>query len=336
MRNLIGGVTTRAGAWAFAALALAAVSIPERAVAQEWPTHPMTMVVAAAAGGPIDVFGRVLAERLSVLLGQPVLVDNIGGSGGMVGAQHVARADPDGYTFILGTSATHTCAPLLYRKPLYDPIKDFTPVGLIAEIPLVLITRKNFPAATMEEFAAYTRANASKLNYGSAGAGSATHLGCILLDNALGVNVMHVPYKGTGPAMMDLQAGQIDYVCEIILTAAPQIQAGAVKGIAVLSRDRSPMLPDLPTAFEKGFTDVQAYTWTALFLPKGAPDAIARKLHDATIKAIDDPATRDRLAGLGATMVSSDRRSSAYLGDFVKSELDKWRGPINASGAVGD
>jgi tripartite-type tricarboxylate transporter receptor subunit TctC len=306
------------------------------ATAQDWPQRPVTMVVSAAAGGPIDVFGRVMAERMGNELGQQVVIENVPGAGGMMGGNRVARAAPDGYTAILGTIATHAHSQTLYKTPLYNAVTDFTPVNLIAEIPLVLIARKDLPVNSLEEFVAYAKANQGKMNYGSAGAGSATHLGCILLNQALGTNIQHVPYKGTGPAMQDLQAGRIDFLCEIIVTAVPQIEAGTVKAIATLSRDRSPVLPDLPTAYEKGFKDIQAYTWTALLFPKGTPAPIVTKMHDAALKTMSDPDIRRQLQKLGASIVSSDRTSPEYLGKFVQSEIDKWAGPIKASGAVVD
>ena len=304
--------------------------------AQEWPSRPVTLVVSAAAGGPIDVFGRVMAERMGKALGQPVVIENVPGAGGMMGGQRVAKAAPDGYTAILGTIATHAHSQLLYKNPLYNAATDFTPVNLIAEIPLVLIVRKDLPVNSLEEFVAYAKANQDKMNYGSAGAGSATHLGCVLLTQAIGANIQHVPYKGTGPAMQDLQAGRIDFLCEIVVTALPQIQGGTVKALATLSRDRSPVLPDLPTAYEKGFPNIQAYTWTALLFPKGTPQPIVAKMHDAAMQSMADPDIRKQLQTLGATIVSADRTSPEYLGQFVKDEIAKWTDPIRKSGAMVD
>jgi tripartite-type tricarboxylate transporter receptor subunit TctC len=309
-------------------------SVFDRASAQDWPQRPVSLVVAAAAGGPIDVFGRVMAERMGQVLGQSVVIENVPGAGGMMGGQRVARAAPDGYTAILGTIATHAHSQTLYKTPLYNAVSDFTPVMLIAEIPLVLIARKDFPANSFEEFVAYARANPGKLNYGSAGSGSATHLGCILLGKAIGADVQHVPYKGTGPAMQDLQAGRIDFLCEIVVSAVPQVQAGTVKALATLSKDRSPVLPDLPTAYEKGFQNIQAYTWTALLFPKGVPDPIVAKMRDAALKTLAEPEVRRQLQTLGASIVSSDRTTPDYLQNFVRDEIDKWAGPIRDSGAV--
>lgn len=315
-------------------LCLALLFLLAPAQAEDYPNRPVTMVVAAAAGGPIDVFGRILAEKMSDKLGQRVTIENIGGGGGTVGGNKVARAAPDGYTALLGTIATHTNPLLLGDKPPYDPVGDFVPVALVAEIPLVLITRKDFPANTLEEFVAYAKANQGKMNYGSAGVGSAAHLGCVMLDNAMGTHITHVPYRGTALAMQDLLSGRIDFLCEIAVTAVQNINAGTVKGLAVLSPTPSPVLPTLPTAAEKGLPTVQAYTWTAVFLPKGTPAPIAARLQKAAVEAMDSPGLREELQKLAATLVPPERRSSAYLGQFVKDELVKWGNAMRASGVI--
>ena len=320
--------------WIAAGSLAAALSAGAPAVAQDYPNRPVNMVVAAAAGGPIDVFARIMAERMSPWLGQRVVIENVGGGGGTLGAQRVARAEPDGYTTLLGTIATHANSQLLTEKPPYDPVADFTPVALIAEIPLILITRKEFPASTFEEFVAYAKANQTKMNYGSAGVGSAAHLGCVMLDRAMGTSITHVPYRGTAPAMQDLVGGRIDFLCEIAVTAVQNIKSGTVKGLANLSTLRSPVLPDLPTAVEKGLPSVQAYTWTAVFAPKGTPAPVVAKLNAATLDAMNGPGLREQLDSLAATLVASERRTAAYLGGFVKSEFAKWGEAIRAGGAV--
>jgi tripartite-type tricarboxylate transporter receptor subunit TctC len=317
-------------------LVVATMLMAGSAMAQSWPTRPVTMVIPFAAGGPTDVLGRVMAQRLSEILGQQVVVENVGGAGGMTGAQRVAQAAPDGYQFVLGTVGTHAQNQTLYKKPLYQAATDFTPVALIAEVPLVLITRKDLPAATLPEFIAYAKANQAKMSFGSAGSGSATHLGCVLLNAAMGTDITHVPYRGTGPAMTDLTGGRIDFMCEIVTTALPQIKGDNVKAVATLTKTRSPVLPDLATANEKGLSDFEAYTWNAFFLPRGTPEAIVKRLHEATIQAMETPAVRERLEGLGAALVAPDRRSSDYLAKFVRSEIDKWAAPIKASGVSSD
>jgi len=312
----------------------ALMGLTQAGIAQDYPNRPVTMVVAAAAGGPIDVFTRIIAERMSPALGQRVTVENVGGGGGTLGGQRVARAAPDGYTTLLGTIATHTNPQLHVEKRLYDPVTDFAPVALIAEIPLILITRKDFPANTFEEFVAYAKANQGKMNYGSAGVGSAAHLGCVMLDQALSTKITHVPYRGTGPAMQDLLAGRLDFLCDIAVTAVQNISSGNVKALANLSNSRSAVLPDLPTAREKGYPSVQAYTWTAVFAPKGTPDAIVAKLNEATIVAMNGPGLKEKLDALAATLVAPERRSAAYLGQFVKDEFAKWGDAIRAGGAL--
>jgi len=299
--------------------------------ADDFPSRPMTMVIPFAAGGPTDVLGRIVAQRMGEVLGKAVIVENVGGAGGMTGGKRVAEAKPDGYTMLLGTVGTQAQGQTLYKHPLYDAVTDFTPVALIADVPIALLVRKDLPAKDLKEFVAYAKANQAKMQFGSAGAGSATHLGCVVLNTAMGTDITHVPYKGTGPAMQDLVAGRIDFLCEIISTAKPQIDGGTVRALAIMTKDRSPVLPNLPTTLEQGL-DVQAYTWNAIFLPKGAPADVVKKLHDAIVTAMDTPAVKERLQGIGAQVVAPDRRSPEYLGSFVKSEIEKWAAPIKASG----
>ncbi len=316
-------------AWSLAATLLA---FNGAAGAAQFPDHPLTMVVPFAAGGPTDVLGRVVAGRMSEVLGQNVVVENVGGAGGMTGSARVANAAPDGYQFVLGTVGTHAQGQTLYKRPLYNAATDFTPVILIAEVPLVLETRKDLPVSNFKDFVAYAKANQGSMQFGSAGAGSATHLGCVLLNYTLGLNITHVPYRGTGPALQDLEGGRIDYMCEVITTAKPPIDSGAVKGIAILDTKRSPALPNLPTAAEQGTPNLVAYTWNAIFLPKNAPAPIVKTLHDAALAAMHTPAVRERLSGLGAEIVPDDQATPQYLGNFVKSEIAKWAAPIKASG----
>jgi tripartite-type tricarboxylate transporter receptor subunit TctC len=319
--------------FAAALMGLAAVSGTARAAG--FPDRPVTMIIPFAAGGPQDTLGRVLAQSMSDALGQQVVVENVGGAGGMTGSQRVAQAAPDGYTFVLGSVGTHAQNQTLYKHPLYNAADDFTPVAFIAQTPIALITRKDLPVSNFKEFAAYAKENQAKMQFGSAGAGSATHLGCVVLNSALGVNITHVPYRGTGPAMQDLQGGRIDYLCDIIATAKPQIDGGAVKGIAMMTKERSPVLPNLPTAIEQG-TDVEAYTWTAIFLPKGAPADVVKTLNAAATGPLDKPEIQARFANLGATVATPEQRSAEFLGKFQKSEIEKWAGPIKASGVTAD
>jgi tripartite-type tricarboxylate transporter receptor subunit TctC len=303
--------------------------------AQDFPTRPVIMVIPFAAGGPQDTIGRIVAQRMTELLGQQVVVENVGGAGGMTGSKRVADATPDGYTMILASVGTHAQNQSLYKKPLYNAATDFTPVAFLAETPIALIARPDLPPNTLKEFVDYAKANQTKMQFGSAGAGSATHLGCVVLNSAMGTSITHVPYRGTGPAMQDLIGGRIDFLCEIIATAKPQIDGGKVKGIAIMTKDRSPVLPNLPTAGEQGL-DVQAYTWSALFLPKGASTAVVTKLNSAAIGAINTPSVQERLQKLGATVAKADQQSPEWLGKFVLSEIKKWEAPIKASGVSAD
>jgi tripartite-type tricarboxylate transporter receptor subunit TctC len=303
--------------------------------AQDFPTRPITMVIPFAAGGPQDTIGRVFAARMSEVLGQQVVVENVGGAGGMNGGKRVADAAPDGYTMILASVGTHAQNQTLYKKPLYDSAKDFTPVAFLAETPIALITRKDLPVKDFKEFVTYAKANADKMTYGSAGAGSATHLGCVVLESAMGTKITHVPYRGTGPAMQDLQGGRIDFLCDIIATAKPQIDGGTVKGIAIMTKDRSPVLPNLPTTGEQGL-EVLAYTWSALLLPKNAPANAVKKLNEAAVAAINTPSVQERMKSLGATVAKSDQTSPEWLGNFIVSEIKKWEAPIKASGVTAD
>ena len=302
------------------------------APAEDWPTRPVTMIVPFAAGGAFDVMARVFTPHLTHILGQQVIVENVGAAAGIVGVNRVAKAAPDGYTFLLCSIGTHAYNPSLYKKLPYNPAADFAPVALVAEQPMVLLTRKDFPADTLQEFIAYVKANAAKLQYGSAGVGSTTHLGCALLNSAAGIDVTHVPYRGGGPVMADLIAGQVHYMCSNSAGALPQIQGGTIKGIALLARERTPLMPDLPTAHEQGLTDFEAITWNGFFLPKGTPAEIVKKLHAATVQMMDTPDLTKRTHELGVTLVAPDRRSPEYLQKFVEREIEKWGAPIKAAG----
>lgn len=314
------------------ALAVAAAVWPFAAQAQPYPARPIAMVVPYAAGGTFDVMGRILATRMSELLGQPVIVENTTGAGGIIGVNRVVNAAPDGYTLLLGSTGTHAYNQTIYKKRRYDAINDFTPVALFSEQPMVLEVRNDLPANTFPEFVALLKANAAKMQYGSAGAGTTTHLACSLLNAKVGVNVTHVPYRGSAPAAQDLIGGQIDYLCGNLGAAAPLIAGRQVKALAVLSRARSPLMPDLASAHEQGLPDFDVTTWTAFFLPKGAPRAIVEKLNEVTHATMDTPAIRNRMLEIGVTGVAPERRSPEYLGSFVADEVARWEGPIKSGG----
>jgi tripartite-type tricarboxylate transporter receptor subunit TctC len=303
------------------------------ASAQDWPSRAVTMIVPYAAGGPVDTLGRILAARLSEILGQQVVVENVGGAGGMTGASRAAKAAPDGYTVLLSGSAVLAINQTLYKKPLYNAASDFEHVALFADSARVLIARKGFPANTLSEFVAYAKANQGKMQYGSAGAGSGMHVCAVLLDAAMGTKITHVPYRGSGPAMQDLIGGRIDFVAEQISTALPQIQGNTVKAIATLGLDRAPGLEQLPTAQELGLAALDCGSWASLSLPKGTPEEIVRRLAKAANEAVETAAVRERFKSIGVTIPPPERRTPDYLVRFVPSEIERWAGPIKASGA---
>jgi tripartite-type tricarboxylate transporter receptor subunit TctC len=316
-------------ALAMAAALLAGIA---PALAQSWPSRPMTLVVPFAAGGTSDVIARLLADGLRAQLGQPVLVENVGGAGGMVGGSRVAKSPPDGYQMVLGNVGTHAQNQSLYKKPLYNVVTDFAPVALVTDQSLVLAARKDFPADNLREFTAYAKANQSTLQYGSAGLGGSNHLACALLNSALGINITHVPYRSGGQAMQDMLAGRIDYQCPSAPVALPQIDAGTVKALAILSRNRSPSMPSLPSAHEQGLTDFDIPTWYALFLPAGTPRSIVQQLNQATVVTLANPTVQQRLKEIGSDLVSPERMTPDYLSRFIAAEVEKWSKIIKANG----
>jgi tripartite-type tricarboxylate transporter receptor subunit TctC len=302
------------------------------AAADTWPSRPVTLVVPLAAGGGSDGLIRVVTPRLSEILGQSVIVENVGGAGGMIGAARVAKAPPDGYQMLLGTSGTQATNQSIYAKPLYDAATDFTPVGLIFEVPQVLLVKKDLPVNNLKEFTAYAKANQGTMQFGSSGAGGTGHLGCLLLNTRLGIDVTHVPYRGGGPAMQDLVAGRTDYQCALANLAMPQIEGKNVKAIAVLTPERSPLMPNIPALGEQGLPDFDASAWNVIVLPKDTPRDIADRLHTALFEALDTPTVRDRLNQMGASVAPKERRSAAYLQKWVETEIAKWAGIVKAAG----
>jgi tripartite-type tricarboxylate transporter receptor subunit TctC len=270
------------------------------------------------------------------LLGQTVVVENIGAAGGMAGGARVAKAAPDGYTFEIGNVGTHAWNQTLYKKPLYNAVTDFTPVGLATESPRILITRKDLPVNNLQELIAYIKANQNSMQFGSAGVGSGTHLPCVLFNLAIGVKVTHVPYRGEGPAMQDLIGGRTDYMCSTIQSGAAQANQGSVKPIAIMGPNRVPIIPAVPTTAEQGLPGVESSVWNAYFLPKGAPDPIVRRLNKAMSDALDDPAMRKRLEELGLEIEPTERRTPEYLAKFLPQEIERWAKPILAAHVSAD
>lgn len=302
------------------------------AEAQPYPARPITIVVPYAAGGVFDTMARIIGVRMAELLGQSVIVENVTGAGGIIGAQRVINARPDGYTVLLGTVGTHAYNQSIYRKRRYDAVSDFTPVTLFSDQPMVLEGRKDLPANNLAEFIALLKQNGTRMQYGSAGVGSTTHLACALLNARIGVEVTHVPYRGGGPAANDLIGGRIDYMCGNLGTSVARIAAKQSKALAVLSRERTPLMPELATAHEQGISDYDVVTWTAFFLPKGAPKDIVARLNEATHAAMDTPEIKTRFNTIGIVGVAPDRRGPDYLAKYLAEEIGRWEGPIKAAG----
>jgi tripartite-type tricarboxylate transporter receptor subunit TctC len=304
------------------------------AAAQDWPTRPLTLVVPWAAGGGTDVMGRIMARRMSEILGQQVIVENVPGGGGMVGSARVVRAEPDGYTFDFA-SRSDAIDMTLYKRPLYNLLTDLAPVVLVADQPTVLVARKDFPADNLKDFVAYVKKNQATVKLGSAGVGSTGGIDCQLFNRLIGVTIQEIPYRGSGPAMQDLIGGHFDYFCTISGTAAGPLQNRLVKGIAVLGRERLPSVPNVATSFEQGF-EFEGSTWFGFLAPKATPPTIIKKLHDASVAAMETPAVQEQLAANGTYVVAPERRSTAYFQTFIGAEIEKNAAPLKAAGVSVD
>jgi len=314
----------------------AVIALAGASFAQDWPTHPITLVIPFAAGGGLDVSVRIQAQRMSELLGQTIVAENVGAAAGTVGSLRAAKAAPDGYTFLIGNTGTHAYSQSLYKKLPYDAVADFQPAGMMTESPRALIARKTLPANSLREFIAWLRANEKTAQFGSAGVGAGTHIPCVLLNSAIGVDITHVPYRGEGPVVQDLIGGRIDYMCATIQTGAALVNQGSVKGIAVMSEQRVPISPEIPTTGEQGLPGVEASVWNALFLPKGTPEAIVRKLNKAMSDTLEDAAIRKRLEELGLVVVPRERRSPEYFARYLPQDIERWGKVIRAAGISAD
>jgi tripartite-type tricarboxylate transporter receptor subunit TctC len=290
------------------------------AQAQDYPTRTVTIIVPFAAGGPADITARIVADIFNRHLGQKFVVENVGGAGGTIGTLRAAHAAADGYTILSGHLGTNVLAAAFYPNLGYDPQKDFAPIGLSAEYPELLVARKDFPANNLKEFIAYARSNASKLNVGHAGLGSVSYIGCLLLNSAIGIKPTMIPFTGTAPVLSAMLGGQIDYECDPVLGTLAQVQAGAVKALAVAAKKRSPMLPDVPTSYEQGLPEFDCAPFYAVSAPRGTPQPIVEKLTEALNKGLGEEQVQKRLADLGADIIEPSRRGPKVLADLVKSE----------------
>jgi tripartite-type tricarboxylate transporter receptor subunit TctC len=309
-------------------------SIGSASAEDQYPSRPITIIVPFAAGGPTDILGRLIAQSIGPMLGQQVVVEDITGAGGTIGATRAARADADGYTMVMGNLGTHAASLSIYRELAYDPRTDFEPVILVASTPMVLVTRKTLPVHNLDEAIAYAKAHQGKTTMGSAGVGSISHLTLLLFNHLTGADVTHVPYRGLSEATNDLLGGQIDMLFDQVVTATPRILDGSENAIVVTIPQRAASIPDVPSADEAGLPQLQTVAWTALFMPKHTPAAIIARVNGAVAKAMDDPTIAKRLADIGADIPPPDRRSPDALRQLVDSEIDKWVPLIKEAGIV--
>ena len=314
------------------AAAAAFAALTATAPAQEWPTRPITLIVPFAPGGGIDASARLQALVIGEVLGQTVVVENVGAAAGTIGSGRVAKAAPDGYTFLIGNSGTHVYSQALYKKRPYDSVADFDPIAMVTESPRILLARKDLGANNLQELIAAMKANQATMQYSSAGVGSGTHLPCALLNYTVGVNITHVPYRGEGPALQDVIAGRIDYMCTTIQSGAAQAKQGTVKGIAVMASKRAAIIPDLATTGEQGLKGVEASVWNGFFFPKDTPKPIVDKMHGAIETMIARPEIRQKMESLGLEILPPGQRTPDYLARFLKEDVELWGKVIKDAG----
>jgi tripartite-type tricarboxylate transporter receptor subunit TctC len=307
------------------ATVIASVCAALPALAQtDYPLRTITLIVPFAAGGPTDVVARIAGDHMSRTLGQQIIIENVLGAGGTTASTRAMRANPDGYTIIMGHMGTHAASVALYPNLAYRPDVDFEPIGMVAGTPVLILAKKDFPPKDLPEFVTYVKANADKLNMAHAGVGSVSFTTCLLLNSILGVKPTSVPYNGTGPALTALIAGQVDYMCDQIVNIVQQVHAGQIKAYAIGTAQRNSALPDVPTSKEAGLPQFEAQAWNALFAPKDTPRPIVDKLTDALDKALDDDTTRKRLLELGSVLPEKAGRGHDPLAALVRSEISRW------------
>jgi putative tricarboxylic transport membrane protein len=306
------------------AIVLALTSVGA-AFAQDYPARPITMIVPFAAGGAADAIGRIMADGISKHIGQPVVIENIGGAGGATGSVRVKNANADGYTVGLGSMGTHAASVQLNPKLPFDPQIDCDYLGLVSSTPSVLFVRKDFPASTLKEYIAYAKAKGKDLKLGHSGVGSASHITIVLLSQLIGVEPTMVAYRGFGQTGNDILSGAIDGSCDLVAAVSGHVQGGSLKALVVAANERSPAVPDVPTAKEAGLPEFKVETWTGLYAPKGTPPAALAKLSEAITKTLADPASVKRLANIGAGVPKLERQGGAYMQKLVVSEVDRWR-----------
>ena len=314
------------------ATAAALIGLTAAASAQDWPSRPITLIVPFAAGGGVDASARLQALVVGEILGQTIVVENVGAAAGTIGSGRVAKSAPDGYTMLIGNSGTQVYSQSLYKRKPYDSLTDFEPVAMVTESPRLLVARKSLPVNNLQELVAYMKANQDKMQYSSAGVGSGTHLPCALLNYTLNVNITHVPYRGEGPALQDVIGNRIDYMCTTIQSGAAQAKQNTVKGIAVMAPRRAAVVPNIATTGEQGLAGVDATVWNGFFFPKGTPKPIVDKMHAAIEKMIARPDIREKMEALGLEILPPEQRTPAYLAKFLKEDIERWGKVIKAAG----
>ncbi|QWW67153.1 tripartite tricarboxylate transporter substrate binding protein [Rhizobium sp. WYJ-E13] len=310
------------------ALGLLAATAGTAALAQSFPDRSITMVVPFAAGGSTDVVARIVAQKMSDDLGQQVIVQNVAGAGGNLGAGNVARAEPDGYTILMGTVATHALNPLILKSTPYDAEKDFAPISLLVIVPNVLVVNPELPAKNVQELIALLKADPDKYSYASSGNGTPLHLSGELFKSMAGVDMQHIPYKGAGPALNDVIGNQVPIMFDNLPSSSSHIKAGTLRALAVTTAERAPSFPDVPTIAESGISGYETYTWNALFAPANTPPDVVSRLNAAANKALTDPAVAERMKEFSATIVGS---TPEELGAHVKAELAKWKPVVDGA-----
>jgi tripartite-type tricarboxylate transporter receptor subunit TctC len=308
---------------------VAGLALIAPAKAQDYPSKPIRLVVPFAAGGATDVLARLVGERLTATLGQQVVVDNRPGAGGNIGSDIVARAEPDGYTILMGAVGTHAINPSLYPKMPYDPVKDFAPVTLVASVPNVLVVNPEVPANSVQELIDLAKAKPGELNFASSGNGTSIHLSGELFKAMTGTDIVHVPYKGSGPAVTDLLGGQVQMMFDNMPSSLPHVKAGKLRALGVTSAKRSPALPEVPTIAEAGVPSYDATSWFGILAPAGTSEPVVTRLQGAIVQALGEPEMRQRMADLGAEPVGD---TPAEFGQFIAAEIAKWAKVVNDAG----
>lgn len=316
---------------ACAAALIALIAAPSVLHAQDYPARPVNVVVPFPAGGPSDVVARIVTEHMARTLGQSLVIENVGGAGGVIGSARVAGAAPDGYTLLAGSMGSHVAAPVLTPGIRYSP-GDFVPIGPTAHSPAVIVARKNFPAKDFKEFIADVKEKGNGFKQAHGGIGASSHMACLLFNTEVGARPTAVAYRGTGPAMNDLVGGHVDYFCEQSVSVSEQVKSGAIKAYAVSANERLASLPDVPTAKEMGVNYVMSI-WAGIFAPKGTPVPVVAKLAGALDKALDDPGVRMRINALGGSIPAKTERTPAAFEAYVKGEIARWEPVLKAAAA---